>query len=189
MIVKGHHFPNVTLVGVISADGMLNIDDYRAPERAFQSLVQVAGRAGRENEKGIVIIQGYNTDSYVIDYAKKQDYLTFYNTEIDFRKMLKYPPFCDIILVKFQGENLSEIQKISNNMYNFLRKSINENIGLVFKPVPAPIDKIKNKYRWRMIIKSKISGKLLDCIKYSIESQNIKNGTSIIVDINPSNMM
>ncbi len=188
MIVKGHHFPNVTLVGVISVDGMLNIDDYRSTERAFQSLVQVAGRAGREKEKGIVIFQSYNIDSYTINYAKNQDYLSFYKTEIDFRKKLKYPPFCDIILIKFQGENLKEIQKISKNIYDFLEKSIN-NTGIIYKPIPAPIDKIKNKYRWRMIIKTKVSGRLLDCIKYIIDNQNIKNGTSIIVDINPSSMM
>lgn len=84
---------------------------------------------------------------------------------------------------------MSEIKKVSKNMYTFLKKSINEKIGTVYNPMPAPIDKIKNKYRWRMIIKAKISGKLLDCIKYSIDNQNIKNGTSIIVDINPSSMM
>ena len=189
MVVKGHHFPNVTLVGVISVDGMLNIDDYRATERTFQSLVQVAGRAGREGDKGRVVIQSYNIDAYVINYAKKQDYLTFYNTEIDFRKMLKYPPFCDIILVRFQGENLVEIEKVSKNIFEFLKKSINQNIGTVYKPMPAPIDKIKNKYRWRMIIKAKLSGKLLDCINFAINNQKIKNGTSIIVDINPSSMM
>lgn len=103
--------------------------------------------------------------------------------------MLKYPPFCDIILVKFQGEDLHEIQKVSKNMYDFLKQAINEKIGTVYKPVPAPIDKIKNKYRWRMIIKSKISGRLLDCIKYSMDDKNTKNGTSIIVDINPSSMI
>ena len=103
--------------------------------------------------------------------------------------MLKYPPFCDIIMLKFQGENIEEIKKVSNNIYNFLKKSISENVGIIYRPMPAPIDKIKNKYRWRMILKTKISGKLLDCIKYSIDNQNIKNGTSIIVDINPSSMM
>lgn len=102
--------------------------------------------------------------------------------------MLKYPPFCDIILLKFQGENITEIKKVSNNIYEFLKKYIT-NVGVIYKPMPAPIDKIKNKYRWRMIIKAKISGKLIDCIKYIVDNQNIKNGTSIIVDINPSSMM
>ena len=96
MVVKGHHFPNVTLVGVIAADGSLNIGDFRASEKTFQILTQVAGRAGREKDEGRVIIQTYNPDNYAIEFAKKQDYNLFYNTEIDIRKQLKYPPFCDI---------------------------------------------------------------------------------------------
>ena len=101
MVVKGHHFPNVTLVGVIVADSSLNIDDYRAVERTFQTLVQVSGRAGREKDKGKVLIQTYNPDNYAIEFSKNQDYDMFYNAEIDLRKMLKYPPFCDIILIRF----------------------------------------------------------------------------------------
>ena len=101
MVVKGHHFPNVTLVGVIFADGSLNIDDYRANERTFQILTQVAGRAGRGKDKGNVIIQTYNPDNLSIEYSKKQNYELFYNTELMIRKQLKYPPFCDIILIGF----------------------------------------------------------------------------------------
>ena len=94
MVVKGHHFPNVTLVGVIAADSSLNIDDYRANERTFQILTQVAGRAGREKLPGNVIIQTYNPDNFAILCAKQQNYEMFYNTEIALRKQLKYPPFC-----------------------------------------------------------------------------------------------
>ena len=97
MVVKGHHFPNVTLVGVIAADGSLNIDDFRANEKTFQILTQVAGRAGREQEKGRVIIQTYNPDNFSIECSKEQNYDLFYETEIKLRKQLKYPPFCDII--------------------------------------------------------------------------------------------
>ena len=114
MVVKGHHFPNVTLVGVVAADGILNIEDYRAPERTFQTLVQVAGRAGRE-EPGRVIIQTYNPDHYAIIHSQNQNYEAFYKTEITLRKMLKYPPFCDIILIKFQGTNKEELQKAARN--------------------------------------------------------------------------
>ena len=114
MVVKGHHFPNVTLVGAIAADGILNIEDYRAPERTFQTLVQVAGRAGREYP-GRVIIQTYNPDNYAIIHSKTQNYHAFYNTEIHLRKMLKYPPFCDIILIKFQGTDLDELKKVARN--------------------------------------------------------------------------
>ena len=110
MVVKGHHFPNVTLVGVIAADSSLNLDDYRAVERTFQTLVQVSGRSGRE-EKGKVIIQTYNPDHYSITYAQKQDYNLFYDAEVTLRKMLKYPPFCDIILIRFSGKDINEIRK------------------------------------------------------------------------------
>ena len=188
MVVKGHHFPNVTLVGAIAADGILNIEDYRAPERTFQTLVQVAGRAGRE-EPGRVIIQTYNPDNYAIILSKNQNYESFYNTEITLRKMLKYPPFCDIILIKFQGASILELKKASEIVYNKIKTFSNDNL-FIYKPVPAPIDKIKNKYRWRMIIKCKVNSKLLDIIKYSIEDESLRKmkNTSIIVDINPNSL-
>ena len=191
MVVKGHHFPNVTLVGVIAADSSLNIDDYRANERTFQILTQVAGRAGREKIQGNVIIQTYNPDSFSIQCAKEQNYHKFYNTEIVLREQLKYPPFCDIILIKFNGKNLSEIQNISNRMYDTLNKILDKNQFILYRPVPSPVDKIQNKYRYRMILKGKVNLKLLDCIKYSM-TENITSKikeTTITVDINPNNMM
>ena len=188
MVVKGHHFPNVTLVGVVSADSSLNLEDYRAVERTFQTLVQVAGRAGRE-ENGNVIIQTYNPDHYAIIDSQKQDYNLFYNQEVSLRKMLKYPPFCDIIMISFSGKDISEIQKISNLVYSKLKSVINDDI-FVFKPVPSPIDKIKNKYRWRIIIKCKVTSNVLNMINYAIEDEKIKKckETRIIVDINPNTM-
>lgn len=110
MVVKGHHFPNVTLVGVIAADSSLNMDDYRANERTFQILTQVAGRAGRENLPGKVIVQSYNPENFSIQCAKKQNYENFYETEIALRKQLKYPPFCDITVVSFNGLQEKEIR-------------------------------------------------------------------------------
>ena len=188
MVVKGHHFPKVTLVGVVSADSSLNLDDYRAVEKTFQTLVQVAGRSGRE-ESGKVIIQTYNPDHYAIIEAQKQDYDLFYNQEIDLRKMLNYPPFCDIMLIRFSGKNIEEIKKVSEIVYKKIKNINNENI-YIFKPVPAPIDKIKNKYRWRIIIKCKITSKVLDIVNYAIQDEKIKKckETSITVDINPNSM-
>ncbi len=188
MVVKGHHFPNVTLVGVIVADGSLNLDDYRAVERTFQTLVQVSGRAGRE-ENGKVIIQTYNPDHYAITYAQKQDYDLFYEAEQKLRKMLKYPPFCDIILIRFNGKDLNEIQKIANIVYQKINKVKTDDI-LIYKPVPAPIDKIKNKYRWRIVLKCKVTSKILDMIQYAITDDAINKSkeTSIVVDINPNTM-
>lgn len=188
MVVKGHHFPKVTLVGVVSADGSLNMDDYRAVERTFQTLVQVAGRSGRE-EKGKVIIQTYNPDHYAIIDSQKQDYDLFYNQEISLRRRLNYPPFCDIILIRFLGENLQDIKKVSELVYRKIN-SVKDNTINIYKPVSSPIDKIKNKYRWRIILKCKISSRVLDIINYAIQDEIIKKykDISIVVDINPNNM-
>ena len=186
MVVKGHHFPNVTLVGVIAADSSINSDDYKSVERGFQTLVQVAGRSGRE-ETGKVIIQTYNPDHYAIIDAQKQDYDIFYSQEIELRKMLNYPPFCDIIVIRFSGENVKEIQNVSKKVYDNIN-NLNEDGLFIYKPVPAPIDKIKNKYRWRIILKCKLTSRVLDIIKYGIENSGVKD-TSIVVDINPNSMM
>lgn len=189
MVVKGHHFPNVTLVGVITADSSLNLEDYRAVEKTFQTLVQVAGRAGREKNTGNVIVQTYNPDHYAIIDSQKQDYNLFYNQEIELRKVLNYPPFCDIIIIRFFGKNLQQIQSLSNLVYKKINKVKNDNM-LIYKPVPSPIDKIKNKYRWRIIIKCKLTSKVLDIIQYGIEDEKISKvkDTSIIVDVNPNVM-
>ncbi len=125
MIVKGHHFPNVTLVGVIAADSSLNIDDYRAHERTFQILTQVAGRAGREQLEGNVIIQTYNPENFAIQCAKEQNYDKFYNTEIALREQLKYPPFSDIILIGFSSLNENEVKQIAEKKHiNILEKCL-----------------------------------------------------------------
>ena len=191
MIVKGHHFPNVTLVGVIAADTSLNIDDYRANERTFQILTQVAGRAGREKLPGKVVIQTYNPDNFSIDLAQKHDYNEFYNIEIALRKQLKYPPFCDIILISFTGTNENELISTSEYVYNFLEAKMDKEKYNIFRPVPSPIDKIQNKIRWRMIVKGKMTVKAYDDINQclaNVYSKNIKN-TKVWADINPNSMI
>ena len=193
MVVKGHHFPNVTLVGVIAADGSLNIDDFRANERTFQILTQVAGRAGRGENKGRVIIQTYNPDNFSIECAKKQDYNLFYNTEISLRKQLKYPPFCDIILIGFTSVIEQEVAKVAGKIHEYLKNRVlRENIGIIlYKALPSPIDKIKNKYRWRILIKCKFGDDITDLIYDVLEEfQKLKSkSTKITIDLNPNNMM
>lgn len=188
MIVKGHHFPNVTLVGVIAADGTLNIGDYRAEERTFQTITQVAGRAGRGEQKGDVIVQTYNPDNYAIVCSKNQDYEKFYDGEIMLRKRLNYPPFCDIILIRVNGENLENVKRVSAKLYEELLKERNENL-LIYKPVASPIDKIQNTYRWRIIIKGKLNRKAIYTINSAIGKLKKVKDVNIIVDTNPSNMM
>ena len=189
MVVKGHHFPNVTLVGVIAADGSLNSGDFRANERTFDLLVQVAGRAGREKLPGEVIIQTYSPENFCIKCSQKQDYDEFYQTEIALRKQLKYPPFCDIIVFALSSINKEELIKASNKLYKILEKNNNGAINL-FKPVPAPIDKIKNKYRWRIIAKCNLNNNIIDVINKSLEEyyKNKFKNTKIAVDTNPNNM-
>lgn len=193
MVVKGHHFPNVTLVGVIAADSSLNIEDYRAQERTFQILTQVAGRAGREKLPGKVVVQTYNKDNYSIEYSKKQDYDLFYNTEIEMRKSLNYPPFCDIIQFSVSSSTEQEVKKITRKIYEELKIEflpIKNNV-LIYEPVPAPINKIKNRYRWRILLKCRFNNIVINIINNWLNKYYEKNyrNTRLIIDVNPNNMM
>ena len=149
------------------------------------------GRAGREKLPGKVIIQSYNPDNFSIQCAKKQDYEMFYDTEIALRKQLKYPPFCDIIVIGFSSENEKRIKEVSDFIYTKLEQNLNNEDIKVFNPMPAPIDKIQNKYRWRMIIKGNmnenINHEINKCLK-EVYNKNIKD-VRITVDVNPNNMM
>ena len=191
MVVKGHHFPKVTLVGVIAADSSLNIDDYRATERTFQILTQVAGRAGRDKLPGKVIVQTYNPQEYSIQYAKDQDYKKFYETEIAIRKQLKYPPFCDIIVVSFTSTFENEIKKISSWVYKQLKILLEKEDFKIFKPMPSPIDKINNNYRWRIVLKgemTKSANEKLNNMLKNIYDKDFKK-VKISIDVNSNNMI
>ena len=190
MVVKGHHFPNVTLVGVIAADGSLNGEDFRANERTFDILTQVAGRAGRENLPGKVLIQTYNPENFCIECAKEQNYDKFYETEIALRKQLKYPPFCDIIVFGVSSTVKNEVEEAALKLYEILNKNAKGSLEL-YRAMPAPIDRIQNNYRWRIIAKGKLNNTVLDIVNKSLEEfYNLKyKKTKISVDTNPNNMM
>ena len=189
MVVKGHHFPNVTLVGVIAADASLNTEDYRANERTFDILVQVAGRAGREKMPGKVIIQTYSPENFCIECSKEQNYDNFYKTEIELRKQLKYPPFCDIIMFGINSSDKEEIKEASEMLYKILRKYGQADMQIM-PPLPAPIDRIKYRYRWRIIEKCRLNSKIINIINQSLEEYYTKKfkHTRVIVDVNPNNM-
>ena len=195
MVVKGHHFPNVTLVGVIAADTSLNIEDFKANERTFQILTQVSGRAGREKDQGKVIIQTYNPDNFSIECSKKQDYNLFYNTEIMMRKKLKYPPFCDIIVIGITSKSKTEGAQVTKTIHSYLKNRVlTENLGIIlYQGMPAPIDKIKNKYRYRIIIKCKYGEEIIQLMndvlnKYSLTKESKTGNTRVIIDLNPNNL-
>ena len=188
MVVKGHHFPNVTLVGVIAADSSLFVNDYRSSERTFQLLTQVAGRAGRESQDGKVIIQTYNPDNFSIECAKLQNYNMFYNEEIKFREMLKFPPFCDIIKIDISSYSKVETESISKKIFKELVKQNSDGRMNIYNPMPSPIDKIKDRYRWRILIKCKFTNSIIDKINKS--TTNIKgNSIRVNIDVNPNNMI
>ena len=168
----------------------MNVGDFRAEERTFQIITQVAGRAGREKDKGKVFIQTYNPDDYAILCSQKQDYKEFYNGEITLRKRLNYPPFCDIILIRVHSENFNKVKEVSEKIYEELLKQKNENL-LVYRPVPSPIDKIQNVFRWRIIVKGRLNKMAIAVIKKAVEpfyGSKYKD-VSIVVDSNPNSMM
>ncbi|MDK2799888.1 MAG: hypothetical protein PWP27_1421 [Clostridiales bacterium] len=197
MISKGLDFPNVTLVGVLAADMSLNIDDFRSSERTFQLITQVCGRAGRGSIEGRAIIQTYQPDNFTIQVAKNHDYLAFYNHEIRIRKLLHYPPFCQIVSILVSGTNeQAVIQKIKEIIY-YLKKRIKENgynklCNEILGPTPAPISKIKNKHRWRALLKCTDSyeiRQLLRDILYEFYGNKKNSGINLSVDMNPINML
>ena len=147
------------------------------------------GRAGRGNLPGKVIIQTYSPENFCIECSKKQNYDEFYETEIQLRKQLKYPPFCDIIMFAINSSDKEEVAKASEKLYKILGKNNNGAIN-IFKPVPAPIDKIKNRYRWRIIAKCKLNNNVIDIINNSLEEYykcKFKK-TKISISTNPNNM-
>lgn len=160
MVSKGLDFPNVTLVGILAADMSLNLPDYRAAERSFQIITQVAGRAGRGDKEGEVIVQTYTPEHYSLQYAKKYDYENFYEKEFTIRAMMGYPPFGRILLINGSGKNEDELRKQMIYLGEKVKEKAEEFGGLeVLGPTPCIIYRIKENYRWQIIIKGEFSSK------------------------------
>ena len=157
MVAKGLDFPNVTLVGVLNADQMLYADDYRSYERSFSLLTQVVGRSGRGESKGMAVIQTYTPDNLIISMASRQDYNAFFSAEINVRRAMLYPPFADICLVGFVGENQSLTLRAANAFlqeFSALAKSGYAELPIrILGPSPALVVKVSNKFRYKLIIK------------------------------------
>lgn len=152
MVAKGHDYPNIGVVGVVSADTMLNIPDFRAAERTFQLLTQVAGRTGRGDKSGRVIIQTYNPENYSIQAARNHDYKKFYQQEIENRKLFKYPPFSLLTNIIVRGEVEQQVIEAAMALDAFLQK-YGKLILEILGPGEAPIAKLRNNYRWQLILK------------------------------------
>lgn len=190
LVAKGLDFANVGLVGIISADISLNIPDYRSPERTFQLITQAAGRAGRGNQPGKVIIQTYSPDHYAIEAASNQDYGAFYDMEIKLRREIGYPPFSDIIqlVLSSVAEEEAEIgsQKIKEA---FLRKVGKEHASHVLGPKPAPMNKLNGLFRYQLLIKCQPEHwesyqKALFYLKKKVAAEK-SNEWVLSIDVNP----
>lgn len=184
IVSKGLDFDNVTLVGVINADTSLNIPDFRSSETTFSLLAQVAGRAGRSDKEGEVIIQTFNPEHYAIQYTKRHDYLGFYNREMSIRRELKYPPYYYICYVKISGKDnkyiYEESLKITKLFHNKLTRMI------VLGPSPCTIFKLNNIYRYGVILKYKSDEGLREVLNKVIEHYKDNKNIKIDVNFNPS---
>ena len=191
MVSKGLDFPNVTLVGILAADMSLNLPDYRAAERSFQIITQVAGRAGRGDKEGEVIVQTYTPEHYSLQYAKKYDYENFYEKEFTIRAMMGYPPFGRILLINGSGKNEDELRKQMIYLGEKVKEKAEEFGGLeVLGPTPCIIYRIKENYRWQIIIKGEFSSKFSKSIKDILydKANNVYNDIRVSMDINPNSL-
>lgn len=196
MVAKGLDFENVTLVGVINADQQLNNDDFRSQERTFDLLTQVVGRAGRGKYEGTAVIQTCNPENDVIQIAARQDYDTFFKDELKTRKMLIYPPYCDICLVGFVGENEVKARSASQRFTDMLKKELSGSYGdqkiIALGPMTARVSKISNKFRYRLILKCKNSKRfraLMSDLLKKVGSDRVFGDVSVYIDINPENII
>jgi len=186
MVAKGFDFPFVSLVGIIDADSMLYLPDFRAGERCFQLLVQAAGRAGRSSGDGEVVIQTYNPDNPVIKMAVNQDYRSFYEHEIKLRKLLNYPPFTRLLRIVFSDQDEIKVQEFALSKAQYIEDIIDasEEDIMLLGPAPCPINKISNRFRYQIIIKCSSLDLLRSIGSYIIASGTSKN-VKMDIDFNP----
>jgi len=192
MISKGLDFKDVTLVGVLAADLSLNMPDYRASEKTFQLITQVAGRAGRGDKPGEVIIQSYSPDNFAITSAQAHDYDGFYKKEVEMREALNNPPFSSLFYVVFTSENEELLIKNTQYIGELLRKHLTKYDNIILLgPSPCMISKIKNNYRWQVLIKGEIHEETALEIKNLIQNEmkSIYKDMKVSMDLNPNSMM
>ena len=196
MVTKGHDFPDVTLVGVLMADMSLYLDDYRAGEKTFSMLTQVIGRAGRGEKPGLAVIQTMNPDSDVIRLACAQDYETFFRSEIRMRRLLQFPPFCDIVLLTLTCPDEAELQKACLRLNEELRRRNTTDYAdvpiVAFGPFEAPVYRVDNVYRMRMVVKCRLNrrARALFAEILTAFSADSRGGRKPVlsVDLNPSSI-
>ncbi len=186
MIAKGLHFPNVTLVGIIHADLSLHIPDFRAGERTFQLLTQVAGRAGRGDVEGEVYVQSFTPFHPAIQYARRHDYIGFYDQEIEFRQELRYPPVGRVALLTLRGRSEDRVRFFSDHLRKEMDLLAHEMGDVVIAgPAPAPLLRAENFYRYQIMIRTPRMPQLSRKLSSKIDSLQIPDDLRLIIDIDP----
>lgn len=187
MVAKGLDFSLVTLVGVLNADTSLNIPDFRSSENTYSLLSQVAGRSGRAEKNGYVIIQTFNPDHYAISLTTKQDYLEFFKKEMNIRHELKYPPYYYICNIRISGKNALTLFDEANK----IRRSLDRNLDnvIILGPTGGSLFKINNIFRYNIIIKYKKDDKIRDILGKIVDHYKSKNDVKVDIDFNPSQML
>ncbi len=189
MIAKGHDIPNVTLVGVISADIGLGMPDFRAAERSFQLLTQVAGRAGRGTLPGIVIVQTINPEHYAVRCAAAQDYRSFYGKEIEFRRVMRYPPFSALANVVVRGQKQEDALRMSAELGRLLTPPPEKT--RVLGPAEAPVPRLKDEFRYQILLKA-VSRKTLNETLQALRRHAADNRwppTALVIDVDPVSLL
>ncbi len=192
MVAKGLDFPDVSLVGVLMADIGLNLPDFRAGERLFALLMQVAGRSGRSKIPGEVYLQTYNTDNEVFSFLLHGSYEQYYRHDLQARKTLRYPPFTKLVCVEFSSADENAAENAAGDFAESLRQNVTPDECLVLGPAPAGIARIRGRYRYQLLLKlpgKKISAEFLKTLQYSLMSKYRKNNLSITIDVDPQSMM
>ncbi|SDY74373.1 replication restart DNA helicase PriA [Evansella caseinilytica] len=191
MIAKGLDFPNITLVGVLAADAMLHLQDFRAAERTFQLLTQVSGRAGRHEKAGEVIIQTYSPDHYSIQDVKSHDYLSFFQKEMLLRKQAGYPPYFYVTLIHVSDTDLPKTIEVTKKITNYLRSKLSP-ATKIYGPAASAIPRIKDRYRYQCMIKYKVEPyltKILHEVVQTYQGEMSRSDLSIVIDTNPYMML
>ena len=189
MLSKGHHFPNVTLTGVLNADSILGYPDFRSAEKTFYLLTQVAGRAGRGELRGKVMIQTAFPNHYAIQHALRHDYESFYEAEIQFRRTFHYPPVTSMIAILFRGENLADVDKASRECGQLLEEAVEPLAGTRIQgPAAAPLARIKGVWRFQILLRSPHRVGLRRAVEAVMLPRTFK-GVDVAIDVDPINIL
>jgi primosomal protein N' (replication factor Y) (superfamily II helicase) len=185
MLTKGIDLPQVTLVAIVSADGVLHMQDFRASERAFQTLLQVSGRAGRGDIPGRVILQTYTPDHPVVQAVVKQHYAPFVQLELETRKMLAYPPFGQLILLRFSAPDADAVEQAARRVAAVLGRSANQHE--ILGPAPAAIARVARRYRWQIMLK--LPADRLERLDMGLLRSACGSAVSLSIDVDPMTIL